>query len=267
MQPTNNNKSLYARYYPLNKIGVMEIRQMYAVFQRYYQNTDVETFIKDLSRKSGVILVRTKKEKRLVGFSTLVSMDVNEPGLKGKGIFSGDTIIEKEYWGSRALQLCFFRYVLAQKLMSPHRPVFWFLISKGYKTFLLMANNFKHYYPNPEGRDSHLQGVVQTYCEQLFPGHYDQAREILDFGENAQCLRGDVAAISEELRLTHEKIRFFEIRNPTWTKGTELPCVGIIDYASAFGFVSKAVRSLFGGKTKAAKATGGVRALPGRSAA
>jgi len=76
-----------------------------------------------------------------------------------------------------------------------------------------------------------------------------------------------VAAIGEELRRTHEKIRFFEMRNPTWTKGTELPCVGIIDYASAFGFVSKAVRSLFGGKPKAAKATGGVRALPGRSAA
>lgn len=145
-----SSMGIYARYYSLKKISITDIQQMYGVFQRYYDNTDLDTFLKDISRKSGAILVRSKEDDRVVGFSTIVSMDMTVGERRGKGIFSGDTIIERDYWGSRALQTCFARLMLWEKLRSPHKPVFWLLISKGYKTYLLLANNFKRYYPNPD---------------------------------------------------------------------------------------------------------------------
>ncbi len=240
-----SKQPIYARYYPVKKISVVDIQQMYGVFQRYYEHTDVETFLKDLSKKSGVILIRTKQDDRIVGFSTIVSMDIPIGDKMGRGIFSGDTIIEREFWGTRALQFAFYRYCLLEKVLMGRRPLFWFLISKGYKTYLLMANNFVDYYPNPDSKNPELRDVVRLYCEKMFPGRYDTNRELLDFGENAQCLKGDVSIITDELRQKYPKIHFFESRNPTWEQGTELPCVGVIQWKLALNFVVKALRSPF----------------------
>lgn len=235
-------KRIYARYCPIRRISVTEIQQMYAVFRQYYEHTDVETFLGDLSKKSGVILIRTRDEKRVVGFSTIVNMTIKQGELRGRGIFSGDTIVEKTYWGTRTLQLAFYRYVIREKIRAPFSPVFWLLISKGYKTYLLLANNFDRYYPHPDNRHRELDKIVEAYCHQLFPGHFDPARGLLDFGETAQCLRGDVAGISDELRDSYPKIRFFETRNPTWQRGTELPCVGVITSRTLTSFALKAIR-------------------------
>ncbi len=49
--------------------------------------------------------------------------------------FSGDTIIEKEYWGNRALTCAMYRYIVSFKLRYPLVPVYWILISKGFKTY------------------------------------------------------------------------------------------------------------------------------------
>lgn len=233
---------LYARYRPINRISAIEIRQMYQVFQAYYAYTDIDTFLADLSKKSGVILIRTRGEKRVVGFSTIVSMPMTVGRLKGQGIFSGDTIIEREYWGTRSLQLAFYRYIIREKLRKPFRPVFWLLISKGYKTYLLLANNFESYYPHPENHYPELDYVVRHYCEELFPGCLDDEKGILYFGETAQCLKDGVAGVTDDLRKSHPKIRFFEECNPTWMNGTELPCVGVVNSRTLANFALKAFR-------------------------
>ncbi|GAA3956421.1 hypothetical protein [Allohahella marinimesophila] len=240
----NNASStgINARYVAMKKITIADIQHMYSVFQRYYDNTDLNTFLEDISQKSGVILVRANDDNRVVGFSTVATLEVTFGNRRGTGIFSGDTIIEREFWGSRALQSCFARYMLLEKLRSPHKPVFWLLISKGYKTYLLLANNFRRYYPNLDNHDAELEKVTDSYCEALFPGKRDDSG-LLKFGENAQCLRDDVAEISDELRQKHPKIGFFEARNPTWNVGTELPCVGVVCMRTLSAYALKAFRS------------------------
>lgn len=245
-----SQKPIYARYHGIRRVSVTDIRQMYEVFCQYYEHTDVETFLADLSKKSGVILVKTRDEKRVVGFSTVVNMKMELDGVRGRGIFSGDTIMDKAYWGSRTLQMAFFRYVVREKLRAPLSPVFWLLISKGYKTYLLLANNFERYYPHPDKQHSELDSLVRSYCDELFPGHFDPARGVLDFGATAQRLREDVAGISEEMRSRYPKIRFFEKQNPTWHEGTELPCVGVVDSKMLASFALKAMR----GPTRTARA-------------
>jgi hypothetical protein len=143
-----NTEKLSCKFIPIEKISVTTLSSMYRVFSRYYANTDLGTFISDMSKKSGVFLLREQSTSRIVGFSTWTQLPINYKNKKAIGIFSGDTILEKDYWGNKALQKAFALRLLKMKLSNPRTHVFWLLISKGYKTYLLLANNFLKHYPN-----------------------------------------------------------------------------------------------------------------------
>lgn len=239
---------IYARFVKLQKISAEDCRQMFDVFEQYYAGTDFETFEKDMRKKTGVIMVRRKADKAIVGFTTVTEYYFIMPnGKPACGVFSGDTIIQKEYWGSRVLQSRFFIYVLKKKFISGRIPLYWLLISKGFKTYLLLANNFTDYHPHPKGKNSNLSAVVKSYCENLFPGVYNEKTELLDFGNDYQMLKGGVAEITDDLRKAKPKVAFFEEKNPTWQKGTELPCVGVLSYKMLFSYVFILARKICGG--------------------
>lgn len=48
----------------------------------------------------------------------------------------------QRFWGRRSLGVAFLIYMFKKKLARPSVPLHCFLISRGYKTYLLMANNF-----------------------------------------------------------------------------------------------------------------------------
>jgi hypothetical protein len=235
MSENNKGGVLKAAYSRVEKIDVHVIRQMYKVFSQYYENTSWEVFLHDLSKKTGAFILRNPAG-RVVGFSTVMTCKVKVAGRSVNGVFSGDTIIEREYWGSRALQLEFFKFLIAEKVRHPLEPIYWFLISKGFKTYLLLANNFFTYFPHHEGQDSYLGDIVDAYCEHMFPAYYNRERRILDFGHDYSPLRGDVAEITDRMRADNPKIRFFEDRNPEWRRGTEMPCCGEIRWKDLLKF-------------------------------
>ncbi len=222
---------LKARYVPISKVSVQIIRRMYEIYSQYYENISLDLFCQDMAEKNGVFLVEDRSTKRVVGFSTMKTLDMRNGDKRVKGVFSGDTIIEKEYWGNKALHVAFFLRMIREKLRHPFRPMFWLLISKGYKTYLLMANNFHNYYPNPDRHCEKLEGLVDNYCELLFQPYYCPENKLLDFGGGYTHLKSDVAQITDEMRARNEKIHFFEKRNPSWERGTELPCVGEVSYS------------------------------------
>src|SRR5215510_6978122 len=122
--------------------------RMFALIQKYYNAVTEKTFQADLAQKDAVILLRDRGA--LQGFSTLVSLQMTLDHKKVYGIFSGDTVIEKQYWGQRALPKAFLRYLFREKLKRPFSPLYWLLITKGYKTYLMMANNFSEHFPRYE---------------------------------------------------------------------------------------------------------------------
>jgi hypothetical protein len=234
---SDNNKGglLKASFYRIEKIDIHVIRQMYQVFSQYYENTSWDVFLHDLSKKTGAFIMRNPSG-RVVGFSTLLTCNVQAAGRTVRGVFSGDTIIERAYWGSRALQLEFFKFLIAEKARNPLKPIYWFLISKGFKTYLLLANNFFTYYPRHDGQDSHLGDIVDAYCEQMYPAYYNRDKRILDFGNDYAPLKTDVADITDRMRQDNPKIRFFEDSNPEWRRGTELPCCGEVGWKDLLKF-------------------------------
>lgn len=228
---------IYTRYHTVDNITVQEIRDMFKVFCRYYENTSLDQFIADLGKKTGAFIVRRATDDAIVGFSTLGIYSLKVDGRRVRGFFSGDTIVEKEYWGHGAINNAFLKRLLIEAIKDPFTAQYWFLISKGYKTFLLLSRNFPEYYPRPQEKaskdEAHMKNIVQAYCEQLFPGVLDKQSMLLDFGEGANCLKSDITPISADMREDAD-IAFFEQTNPGWERGCELPCLGRADLLNFF---------------------------------
>jgi len=248
---------LYTTYQKIHTLTVEEVHRMHALFEAHYACSPLATFLDDLGRKEGVFVVRHKKTHQIVGFSTLGVHKFQLGGSTVKGLFSGDTIIERAHWGSRSLQTAFAWKLFLEALKSPFSRQYWLLISKGYKTYLLLARNFPDFHPQRDVPQPELESLVIDYCEALFPGKLNRQTLLLEFGEDANRLKADVATITDEMRERDADIRFFESRNPSWQQGTELPCIARADLA-AFSraivpFVWKVLKQRVAGKPAAAQ--------------
>jgi len=212
---TSAKKEKVSTYFrPIKAVTVSNIKQMYDIYASYYENTSLDIFLNDLSKKSGVILVSRKADDKIVGFSTQTFFDIKVDGKRVRGTF--------------------YRRLIIERIKRPFTPFYWFLISKGYKTYLLLTNNFYNYYPNVNGKDEKYRRITEQYCEQLFPEYFDKDKMLLDFGQSYVRLKGDVAEITPELKSASKHIAFFEKVNPSWRRGTEVPCIGACDYESLF---------------------------------
>ena len=200
-------------------------KRMFELMEKYYENVDWDQFVKDLSKKDQVILLKDSiKGNQIQGFSTVLHVSLSQN--QGRGIFSGDTVVDREYWGQRTLGHAFLKHLWLQKMKHPFRPLYWFLMSKGYKTYLMMANNFSEYYPRfdrptPVG----FRKIMDEFYSQLYPNHYESQFGLIRFNGPASRLKVDVVPISETLLQAHPKVAFFESANPDWKIGTELCCI------------------------------------------
>lgn len=200
--------------------------RMFALMRLYYEAVTEEQFLHDLAQKDAVIILREKASGVLQGFSTLVSLEVKQDGRTLRGIFSGDTVVEKKYWGQRVLGKAFLRYLFVEKLRHPFAPLYWLLISKGYKTYLMMANNFGEHFPRYEmSTPPDKKAIADAFYTSLFPLYYNPATGRIRFAEQACHLKCGVADISPHLLATNPRIAFFQRVNPRWKQGEELACI------------------------------------------
>jgi hypothetical protein len=233
---TKGKISIRASLMPLKDITQDNVREMFGVFFKYYHNADMETFRRDLNSKDGAIIIRRNDNKAIAGFSTYRKLELEHKGRKVFAVFSGDTIVEREFWGNTALHFAAVRYVIREKIKFLRAPLYWFLISKGYKTYLIMANNVSNYFPRYDRKwDTDMKELLDMCCMMMFRDNYHPDEGVLRFGEGSQRLKCNVAEITGEMKRKYPKIAFFEKMNPTWRDGTELPCLGEITLSMIFG--------------------------------
>lgn len=217
--------AVFAETLPIIKLSSQEIERMYAIFTKYYVNHNKEQFTADLLEKNHIIVLRDLQKKTIQGFSTLLCIDLKSYGINAVGIFSGDTVLEKDYWGNKALGIAFLKYLWIEKIKSPFRPVYWFLISKGYKTYLLMANNFSTHYPRyDKATPLRYKKILDKFYLQRFKKFYKTESGTIEFDSDSCCLKEKMAAIPPEL-LKNKKVQFFTKMNPGWNRGFELACI------------------------------------------
>jgi hypothetical protein len=204
---------------------------MWELFTRYYAEVRRSVFEADLDEKDHVILLRDEGDGSIRGMSTLKVYELTVHGRKVRAVFSGDTIIDAAYWGQSALHWAFLGYLVRVKLKSPLRPVFWFLISKGYKTYLLLSRNFPTHYPRHEHPTPPWEkAILDGLASERYGTAYDAESGLLRFAEAHGRLHDKVAPITADL-LEQPDIRFFARANPRHIEGDELCCIGRIDLA------------------------------------
>lgn len=220
-------KKLRARTVLIDKITAQNRLEMFNLYQCFYDNVTFEQFESDMLKKTSIILLQSKTNE-LKGFSTLTSYNIRNNGRNFHIIYSGDTIIDPTYWGTAALTMEFLRNIIKAKATRPFTPVWWFLISKGYKTYLLMANNFIHYYPRYDKETpQNIKLLKKELAEMLYPNRYQEEKGILTFDDGRhEKLRDFVAPITQQMKEKYPKIRFFADQNQNWESGDELVCLG-----------------------------------------
>ena len=241
----SSKDKITAHYRPIKDISVADCLAMYNLFVQYYDNTPLDVFVRDMSRKTGAFMVMRERDNAIVGFSTLTNFDVMVDGKSEACYFSGDTVVDRPYWGNTALRFACFRHIMYKRIRYPLRNLNWFLISKGYRTYMVMANLFPNYYPAIEGEHTRLKKVTAAASTHLFPDYFDKERMVIRFGDDSCKLKSDVTPITAMER-GHPKIAFFEKMNPGWVDGDELPCMAAVDSTLITTMLMDALKRMVG---------------------
>jgi hypothetical protein len=217
---------------PIAAVTLSERHEMYALLRTYFDGTTRERFEADLRDKEAVILLRDEASGQVQGFSTFTRMT---PRPDVVAFFSGDTIIDREFWGETVLTRIWGATVFAEAeriaAADPNKSVYWFLISSGYKTWRFLPLFFREFYPNMDvPTPAHVRQLLDTLGAQRFGDEYLVDRGIVRFRSPTPLRRG-VADITEE-RLRDPRIAFFARMNPGHVRGDELACIAELSRAN-----------------------------------
>ena len=185
---------------------------MEGLYRAYYTGAREEAFARDLAEKDWVVVL--KAEGRVCGFSTQKLIALPEQGMNV--LFSGDTIVDAEMRNQSGLAGGFGHLMAYLNERFEPSSLFWFLISKGARTYRFLPTFFKRYVPCSES-DADLEARLRCVAATLYPRAYQPETGILHFEGEKDHL------IADELR-GDEASRYFRERNPHWFAGDELCC-------------------------------------------
>ena len=208
-------------------------QRMLALMQLCYEGVVPERFFADLAAKQFVLLLvapgEAGRSNEIVGFSTIRLTEVDVAGRRARVLFSGDTVLHPSCWGSKALQKAFTAFVVKEKLRRPFSPLYWLLLSKGYRTYLLLTHYFPVAFPRVGFVPPPALVELRDRVASLWWGdEYDPHKELLIFREQRDRVRGGVAPIDAQAALDPD-VAFFVERNPGYGKGDELVCLALLD--------------------------------------
>lgn len=194
-----------------------------ALQQSCYDGVDPARFRTDLAEKRWVLLLRDGSGGPVVGFSTQRTLDVVVHGRPLRALFSGDTVIDPAYWGEQALVRAFCRLV-GSLLAASERPLYWFLISKGHRTYLYLPAFFHDFWPSCDRATPAFEAeLIRTLGEMRYPGEFDRERGVIRPRGAHDRLKED---LDGSMRRGHNPhVAFFLERNPGHREGDELVCV------------------------------------------
>jgi hypothetical protein len=232
-------RRLEGRLERVAELGRTERDAMFTLMDRHYENVNRDTFAADLAEKSWVILLSDPESGALCGFSTQVMLEVAGPDRPLRALFSGDTIVDRARWGDSALAHVWGRLALSLIDRYEGAELYWFLISKGYKTYRFLPLFFHEFYPRHDRpTPSWARGALDALGRRKFAAAYDPASGIIRADARKDRLRPGVAELTRE-RLRDPHIRFFAERNPGHVRGDELCCLAPLTRAN---FTSAAYR-------------------------
>ncbi len=195
----------------------------------YYDNVIQDVFMKDLSEKDWVIILRDD-DGQIQGFSTIQLIWLTIDGTDHIFLFSGDTIISENIRNAPTLAGAFFHFLYALIESYPTTPKFWFLITKGYRTYRFLPIYFNEYYPFCKNDvPVYYQKLLDAVASHKFGDAYIPEAHLLRFKSRKDYLKHEHSIIPAG-RLNNPAIKFFLKKNPRFYEGDELTCITAISH-------------------------------------
>jgi hypothetical protein len=199
------------------RIGETGKRELFDLFRQFYANTDFDRFCADFSGKHW--LIRMRDHGRLAGFSTQQQISLGDT----RFLYSGDTIVHPDYWNKSHLAGAFghlFLHIAAESAA----PLYWFLISKGYRTYRFLPVFFNRFHPRHDGSNMEMKSLLDAIAAHKFGDHYNAQNGLIEFGPGKDHLKESLAHIPPH-RQADPHVAFFAKANPCHHAGTELACI------------------------------------------
>ena len=228
-------RSLTGSVLPVASVTLTDRHDMYALLRLYFSGTTRARFESDLRDKEAVILLRDTSSGRIQGFSTFTRMTIRVEDADIVAFFSGDTIVDREFWGETTLSRVWgetiFAEAEAELTAGRARAAYWFLICSGYKTWRFLPVFFREFHPNPAApTPPRFRHLIDALGRSRFGDEYLPDLGIVRFRQPTP-LRNGVADITPE-RLRDSRIDFFARMNPGHAQGDELACVAELSRAN-----------------------------------
>lgn len=196
---------------------------MFELLDAYFIGVTREGFESDLSGKDFILLLESP-DKQLRGFTTIQILRGEHEGKPYIALFSGDTITHHSYrnsWEMVRVWGQFMRDLIAE---NPTTPLYWFLISMGYKTYRFFPLFLRTFYPSQNTGAEHLRSLLDHLARRKFGDGYDATRGVITTYKGATYLRPGVADVTEG-RMQDNNVSFFVEKNPGHADGEELACL------------------------------------------
>ncbi|HWP57530.1 MAG TPA: hypothetical protein VNL14_06575 [Candidatus Acidoferrales bacterium] len=223
-------KGLRAEIVPATRVLTRHEERLYRLYASCYDGTDPARFRADLEEKQWVILLFEERGE-VVGFSTQLLMDTNINERPVHALFSGDTVIHPRYWGSLELVRAWCRLAGTVKAQNGGRPLYWFLISKGHRTYLYLPSFFNDFYPRYDRPTPLFEAqLINTLGAAKFPREFNPGSGLIEYGSAHDRLKSELDAAPKRLNNPH--VDFFVRKNPNYGFGSELVCVAEISPAN-----------------------------------
>ena len=196
---------------------------MLGLHARYFSNVRRERFLADLAEKDWVI--RLAHAGQIVGFSTQRIMTIRHDGRDRRVLFSGDTIVDRAFWREHELAGAFGHLILRLMRESGGDDLYWFLISKGYRTYRFLPVFFNRFWPGPGCcTEADRPSLLPVIARARFGAAYDEARGLIVAAGDSDCLRPELCDVPPS-RHRDPYVEFFLERNPGFARGDELACL------------------------------------------
>jgi hypothetical protein len=218
---------LYGEAVPAQGLSGSQVERLSALYQEHYDGADPARFRADLAEKEWAILLRERETGLIVGFSTQMLIDATVQGRSVRALFSGDTIIHRAYWGSQELVRTWCRFAGQAKALDPVLPLYWFLISKGHRTYLYLPLFFETFSPRHDRETPPFEEqLLDTLSRARYGAAYNPETGLIRHADLHDRLKPDLDASPS--RESNPHVRFFLQKNPAYAEGTELACVAEI---------------------------------------
>ncbi len=221
--------ALTFRTIPVAQLTLHQQERMFRLMESGYDAMNRATFDRDLANKHFTGLILDESEE-IQGFTTFAINPKNSGSSEYHILFSGDTIIAREHWGSLVMVRGWCTAVGNIISTDRSRPWYWYLMSKGHRTYMYLPLFFHHYYPSIDNDHGHpeLFNIIHRVSAILYPDNWVPEKGIIKFDHAIGALCPDFAAGTFKRR-TNPHVAFFLERNPGFYQGDELVCLASLD--------------------------------------